>query len=110
MLEIILNIYLIINNNFVVAFKAKGYEMEGGDDQKIEFLKRRAREDFPLAYHFDAPQNKNGEFMKYNKFARLEKQGMQYQLFEEIFQSFKLPENPLICVTPVVDGKILSEY
>ncbi|HEX2868483.1 MAG TPA: hypothetical protein VHO03_15680 [Ignavibacteriales bacterium] len=110
MLEIILNIYLIINNGFVVAFKAKGYEMEGGDNNKIDFLKRKAREDFEHAYHFDAPQNKRGEYMKYNKFARLEQQGMQYQLFEEIFQSFKLPEQPLICVTPVVNGKIISEY
>ncbi|MDP4173659.1 MAG: hypothetical protein Q8933_06805 [Bacteroidota bacterium] len=110
MLEIILNIYLIINNGYVVAFRAKGYEMEGGDNNKIEFLKRHAREDFDSAYHFDAPTNKKGEFMKYNKFSRLEKQGMQFQLFEEIFQNFKLPENPLVCVTPVVDGKIISEF
>lgn len=110
MLEIILNIYLIINNGYVVAFRAKGYEMEGGDNNKIEFLKKHAREDFDSAYHFDAPTNKKGEFMKYNKFSRLEKQGMQFQLFEEIFQNFKLPENPLVCVTPVVDGKILSEF
>jgi hypothetical protein len=109
-LEIILNIYLIINNGYVVAFRAKGYEMEGGDNNKIEFLKKHAREDFDSAYHFDAPTNKKGEFMKYNKFSRLEKQGMQFQLFEEIFQNFKLPENPLVCVTPVVDGKILSEF
>ncbi|MGE5410793.1 MAG: hypothetical protein ACM3MI_07525 [Clostridiales bacterium] len=110
MLEIILNIYLIINNGYVVAFRAKGYEMEGGDNNKIEFLKKHAREDFESAYHFDAPTNKKGEFMKYNKFSRLEKQGMQFQLFEEIFQNFKLPENPLVCVTPVVDGKIISEF
>lgn len=110
MLEIILNIYLIINNGYVVAFRAKGYEMEGGDNNKIEFLKKHAREDFDSAYHFDAPTNKKGEFMKYNKFSRLEKQGMQFQLFEEIFQNFKLPENPLVCVTPVVDGKIISEF
>lgn len=84
--------------------------MEGGDNNKIDFLKKHAREDFDSAYHFDAPTNKKGEFMKYNKFSRLEKQGMQFQLFEEIFQNFKLPENPLVCVTPVVDGKIISEF
>ncbi len=36
--EIILNIYLIINNGLVEAFKVVSYEMEGGDDKKIEFL------------------------------------------------------------------------
>ena len=110
MFETILNIYLIINNGFVVAFKAKAYEMEGGDDNKIDFLKRRAKQDFDSAYSFDAPTNKSDQFMKYNKFAKLEKQGRQFELFEEIFQEFSLPEKPLICVTPVVDGKIIGEY
>lgn len=110
MLEIILNIYLIINNGYVIGFRAKGYEMEGGDDNKIDFLKRRAKQDFEHAYHFDAPQNKKGEFMKYKSFARLEQHGRHYELFEEIFNSFELPEKPLICVTPVVDGEIIGAY
>jgi hypothetical protein len=46
--------------------------------------------------------------MKYSKFSKLEKRGMQFQLFEEIFSHFDVPEHPLICVTPVVDGKILN--
>ncbi len=106
--EIILNIYLIITNGFVVEFRAVGYEREGGDDNKIKFLKSKAAEDFERAYKFDAPSDKNGNFMKYNKFARLENKGRQFELFEEIFQEFKVPESPLICVTPVVDGKIFA--
>lgn len=110
MLEIILNIYLIINNGFVIGFRAKEYKIEGGDDNKIEFLKRRAKLDFEDARAFKAPQNSKGEFMKYRKFSRLEHHGRQYELFEEIFSSYDIPEKPLICVTPVVDGKIIGEY
>jgi hypothetical protein len=106
--EIILNIYLIINNGFVISFRAMAYEREGGDDNKIKFLKSRVNEDFNSAYKFDAPQNAKGEFMKYSKFSKLEKRGMQFQLFEEIFSHFDVAEHPLICVTPVVDGKILN--
>jgi endonuclease IV len=106
--EIILNIYLIINNNLVVGFRAIAYEIEGGDDNKIKFLKSKAGEDFDKAYHFDAPVNSKGEFMPYRKFSKLEKRGRQFELFEEIFSSFKVPQNPLICVTPVLDGKILA--
>lgn len=109
MLETILNIYLIIENNFVVAFKAISYEYEGGDDNKISFLKSKAKEDISKAYKFDAPVNKSNEFMSYNKFAKLEKQGMHFQLFEEIFSKFDLPESPLICVTPVVDGEFYGQ-
>lgn len=46
--------------------------------------------------------------MKYSKFSRLEQHGMQFRLFEEIFQKFDVPERPLVCVTPVVDGEILA--
>ena len=106
--EIILNIYLVINNGLVEAFKAFAYEMEGGDDRKIEFLKSHALEDYIKAIVFDSPTDKNGRFMSYNRFHKLEKRGMHFQLFEEIFEKFDVPENPLVCVTPVVDGKIFS--
>lgn len=69
----------------------------------------RARTDFTSAYTFDAPANSKGQFMKYKQFARLEEKGMHFELFEEIFNKFSVPENPLVCVTPVVDGEILAE-
>ena len=108
--ETILNIYLVIDNDYVTGFRAKAYKSDEGDNQKIEFLKKRAREDYQFAYRFDAPQNERGEFMKYKSFNRLESKGMHFQLFEEIFEKFDVPENPLVCVTPVVDEKIISEY
>jgi len=106
--EIILNIYLVIKNNFVQEFRAVAYEREGGDDNKIKYLKSRAAQDFEKAYRFDAPVDSNGRFMNYNKFHKLEKRGMHFQLFEEIFSNFNIPEHPLICVTPVVDGEIFA--
>lgn len=106
--ETILNIYLVINNGQVVEFRVMAYEMEGGDDGKIKFLKSKAREDFNNAYKFDAPTDKKGKFMTYNRFHKFEKRGMHFRLFEEIFSNFKVAENPLICVTPVVDGEIYS--
>lgn len=106
--EVILNIYLVINHGVVEEFKAFSYEIGGSDEDKIGFLKRNAEADFSRAYHFDAPTDKHGKFMPYYKFAKLEKRGRQFELFEEIFSSFNVPQNPLVCVTPVVDGKIMS--
>ncbi len=106
MKEIILNIYLIINNHHVEGFRVVPYEAEGSDEEKIDFLKSRVRSDYSKSEKFNAPVNSAGKFMSYNKFAKLEKQGMQFQLFEEIFSKFDVAENPLICVTPVVDGEI----
>jgi hypothetical protein len=106
--EIILNIYIVINDECVVEFRAIAYEMEGGDEIKIKFLKSKTKDDFAKAYHFDAPVNSKGKYMPYRKFSKLEKRGRQFELFEEIFSSYKVPQNPLICVTPVLNGKILS--
>lgn len=106
--ETILNIYLVINDGVVVEFRVVAYEKEGGDDRKIEFLKSRAKEDFANAYKFDAPIDKKGKFMSFKRFHKFEKKGMHFQLFEEIFSNFDVAENPLICVTPVVDGEIYS--
>ena len=108
-METILNIYLLIDNGLVTSFKSISYEMEGTDEVKIEFLKSKAKEDYSIAITFNAPQNKNNKFMSYNKFHKLEKNGMQYRLFEEIFEKFNVPQNPIVCVTPVVDGEIWSK-
>ena len=107
--EIILNIYLIINNGIVEEFRVVSYEIEGGDDGKIEFLKSHAKEDYSKAIIFNAPSDENGKFMSYSKFHKLEKRGMHVQLFEEIFTKFEVVQNPLICVTPVVDGEVYSQ-
>lgn len=107
--ETILNIYLIINDDHVVEFRAKAYESDDGDQQKIEFLKSRVKKDFNSAYHFEAPTDKKGAYMPYRTFSKLERRGMHFELFEEIFEQFNVPENPLVCVTPVVNDEILGE-
>ncbi len=104
--ETILNIFLEIENGFVVGFKARSYLSDDGDQQKIDLLKEKAKVDFTNSFHFDAPMNKHGEYMKYSSFAKLESRGMHFQLFEEMFAKFDVPENPLVCVTPVVDGEV----
>lgn len=93
----------------VTGFKAKSYQLTGTDDEKIDFLKRNAKLDFDTAFEFDSPIDKSGRFMSYGKFAKLEKQGMHFSLFEEIFTKFGVPDKPLICVTPIVDGEFYGE-
>ena len=106
--ETILNIYVIIENGYVIEYRANAYETDGDDEDKIKYLKKRVKEDYSKAYKFNAPSDKYGRFMKYNKFAKLEDRGKHPHLYEEIFDQFNISERPLICVTPVVGGKIIS--
>lgn len=108
MKEIILNIYLVINDGIISEIRARNYEISGNDNEKILYLKSRAEIDFESAEIFEAPFDKSGNKISYRKFHKLEKQGLQFRLFESIFDYFNAPENPLVCVTPVLDGKILS--
>ncbi len=109
MKEKIINIYLIIDDGKVTGFAAKDYLRSGSDDEKIEFLKKVAESDFDNSEHFGAPVNRLGKFMSYRKFHKLEKRGLHYRLFENIFSHYGLGDAPLVCVTPVVDGKILTQ-
>ncbi|MFH0734274.1 MAG: hypothetical protein V1773_08230 [bacterium] len=109
MKEKIVNIYLVINNNFIKEFRASQYLLNGTDEEKVNYLMEKAAADFETAVVFEAPVDKKGNYMKYKSFSKLAKRGMEHQLFEDIFEDFGLPEKPLICVTPVVDGKIISK-
>ncbi|RMD49447.1 MAG: hypothetical protein D6830_04855 [Ignavibacteria bacterium] len=106
--ETIINIYVIIENGKVTSFKAHPYFADGTDREKIEFLQSKVKEDYPLSQEFPAPVSPSGNFMSYDKFSKLEERGMQKELYGRIFDEFDLPDNPLILVTPVVDGKIIE--
>ena len=108
MTEKILNLYLVIESGIIEEFRACSYESDGNDEEKISFLKKNVAVDFISAYKFDPPVSNSGKKMSYKQFSRLEKQGKQFRLFEEIFNKFQVPDSPLVCLTPVVDGKILS--
>lgn len=105
-MEKILNIYMVITDGVIQSFRAIDYTVEGDDYEKIDFLKTRAKDDFVKSIEFEGPVNRWGKLMKYSQFAKFEKQGLQFDFMEEIFKYYKLGEHPLVCVTPVVDGKI----
>ncbi len=109
MLEKIVNIYLMIEGEYIKQLKGIAYEKDGNDTEKIDFLKTESFNDINRAIIFNAPISDKGELMSYRQFNKLAKYGKEHQLFGEIFEYFGLPENPLICVSPVIDGKIISK-
>jgi hypothetical protein len=104
--ENILNLYIIIENDIITEIKAKSYSISGSDEEKIDFLKSKAGEDYNTAQIYQAPISKKDKLMTYKQFSKLEKQGIQFQLFEHIFVEHNLPKIPLVCLTPVVNGQI----
>jgi len=68
MKELILNIYLVIDDNIITELRGLSYELEGSDEEKINLLKKRAEQDFPLSFHFQSPKNEKGNFLTYKNF------------------------------------------
>ncbi len=84
------------------------YSADGTDEEKVSFLRSRAAEDHLLAKEFGAPSDKDGKYMTWKSYEKLRKRNMEIQFFEEIFREFNVPKEPLILVTPVIDGVVKS--
>ena len=106
--ETIINLFLIIEKDSIVQFKALSHKVSGSDEEKIAFLKSKVEGDFQIAEEFESPQNEKGEFITYKDFEKFEKAGLHFNFFEGIFRTYEVGSEPLICVTPVVEGKILN--
>ncbi len=107
--EVILNIYLIVEEGMIIEYRAYSYVMGGRDDIKRKFLKTKAPEDFERALSFEAPINKKGKFMSLYRYLKLARRRRHFALFRKIFIHFKAPKDPMINVTFIINGKIADD-
>jgi hypothetical protein len=115
--ERIANIFLYIQSEGrVIHSVGVRWHFRGGTDaQKLSFLRKRVKEDHPAARRHRLPE----AYMVVHEDGRTEKRrltwegwqecaghGMHNRLLEDtVFCHYKdCPQNPLVCVTCVVDG------
>lgn len=55
--EIILNLWYVSNGLFISSLRAKTYIASGSDEEKLEFLRIRANDDFRAAKEFPVPED-----------------------------------------------------
>lgn len=120
MTERIFNLYLFIqsrpaSSGIIQELGAMVHEHSGTDAEKIAFLQSQAKADLTEAQRFAVPERyvlvtANSEAtqsgLDYRGYERLVQGGRHLELFEEIFKAMNAPADPVICITPVVDGKI----
>lgn len=106
MKEKIFNLYFVVNNNKVTELRYKIYEIDGREEDKIKYLYSRAKDDYYIAEVLPPPQRENGDLMLYEELVKLERFNLHFQFFEEVFLAYSAPENPLVCVTKVIDNII----
>ena len=116
MKEKIYNLYLDINDGFIVRLGAVEYECDGSDEDKLTYLTERVIIDqdkiqffpVPMKFHNQSADGKLIEgILSYRMFEELDWGGESFQVFLEIFKFFDTGECPLVCITPINDGKII---
>lgn len=113
MSETVANLFLYVEDEVIKSLGAVAHDFDGDDDQAKIFLQSRvcvdasraARYPLPVAsikswLGVDAEQGLSLEMFSY-----LGRTGKATWLFEGPLQAVKAPERPLVCITPIVDGK-----
>jgi hypothetical protein len=111
--EKVFNLFLFIEVDIIVGLGARCHQAEGSDREKIAFLQRQVKHDLasaerfpmPKRYHLVFPDGRTGTGIQYQSYQQLAMLQRHLDLFEEIFTHFGASENPLMCITPVVDSK-----
>jgi hypothetical protein len=111
--EKIFNLFLFVEEEIIVGLGARCHQGEGSDQEKVAFLQRQVKHDltgaerFPIPerYHLVFPDGRTHTGIQYQSYQQLARLQRHLDLFEEVFAHFGASDNPLICITPVVDGK-----
>jgi len=114
MMEKIINIFPIFEGQILTCIGFRVHEIDGTDEQKIEFLKSRMEEDvkemaialLSEKFTIKLPDGTTVPGLTLERYNTLLYNGTESILYEGIFQAFGFPENPLQISTPFVDGKL----
>ncbi len=116
--EVILNLWHIIDDGgFIHHLLGRAYLAAGSDEEKLKFLHERALLDWKIAQDFSVPERfkviLTGTYEEINAIhvGHIEEAGGYATIYKEVinelevglnkFGGFKIPNNPLMVVTPV---------
>jgi hypothetical protein len=116
MKETILNLFLFAEDNVITELGAVDHCIDGTDQKKIFFLQCQVTNDFGKSKRFAIPSrfsrsdlHDHSAGLPQEKYNAMMRYGSHLELFEEIFQSFSLSDEPLVVITPVVNGKVVID-
>jgi len=111
--EMVANLFLYVESDVIKRLGAVAHDC-GGDDHEIEaFLQSQAAVDAERAVRYPLPVANIKSWLgidadqglPFEMFSYLARTGKALWLFEGPLQELKAPARPLVCITPIVDGK-----
>jgi hypothetical protein len=117
MKERLFNLFLFVRGGIIYEIGAVTHDWAGPDALKMALLQSSATADLPNAkrypvpdrYAVVSPEGATPRALGYETYLQLAAAGCETEFFEEVFRDLAAPERPLMCITPVVDGKVRIE-
>ena len=117
MRETIYNLFLVIEHDGLIRWLGVvGHECGGGDEGKYRLLQGAVEADIPAARILPVPKRfvtfvEGGRELEsvegaisFTHYGTLLRDGAHLDLFEELLRAVDAPPDPLVCITPTVDG------
>lgn len=113
MSETVANLFLYVEDEVIKSLGAVAHDFDGDDDQAKIFLQSRAGVDASRAARYPLPvadiKSCLGvdavQGLSFEVYSYLARMGKAIWFFEGPLQDLKAPERPLVCITPIVNGK-----
>jgi len=93
------NLFIYVHGGKISQLGVVAHDLSGTDDEKLAHLTRHVESDHNTAKRY-APRLPT-TWAQYQALSRL---GRHLELFEQIFQDVGAPAEPLLAITPIVDG------
>lgn len=99
MSERVFNIFIYFDGGRATEYGVRHYRREGNEKAQGALLKASVASDHGVARRFPLPRSFTPQ-----EWLALQRRGLSLSIFEEAFQLFRAPREPIICITAIVDG------
>jgi hypothetical protein len=109
MKENIFNLFYFTDGKYIDELGVVVHAVAGNDSGKQLFLQNAVANDFKKSKRFSPPlslcNTNNSDHFTVGCYTALMRQGRTFEIFERIFEEYGATNNPICCITPIINGK-----
>lgn len=110
--EAVYNLFLFVEGDTPKGIGVASHVVDGSDSEKISFLQRHVALDFIDAVRYPLPIHEMRVWLglgpaaeiTFDMFSYLSRTGNALRVFEYLLQDMGAPADPLVCISPIVNG------
>lgn len=112
MRERVFNVFLFVTGNVIHEVGVTEHVCDGSDEDKIRLLQGKVNDDYRVCQRLPLPEDnivvmcerECRRQLTYESFLTLQRLGRHMDFLEFVMEAVDAPAQPLLCITPIVDG------